>query len=83
MKFFFLSSYLMFFKILNVIFYSYKGHMFYTCNSSSHLSSSGFRIACMFDELYNFKCREIQKLILVYHESHLMQAKILSMIHKP
>ena len=57
--------------------------MFYTCNSSSHLSSSGFRIACMFDELYNFKCRQIQKLILVYHESHLMQAKILSMIHKP
>ena len=47
----------------------------------SHLSSSGFLIACMFDEMgldiHSVESRQTQKLILVYHKNHLIQAKIL------
>ena len=39
MKFFFLSSYLMFFKILNVIFYSYESHSIYFTLVILHLIS--------------------------------------------
>lgn len=40
-------------KILNVTFYYHQSHsdpyILFSYNSSCHLSSSGFRIACMFD----------------------------------
>ena len=39
MKFFFLSSYLMFFKILNVIFYSYESYSIYFTLVILHLIS--------------------------------------------
>ena len=50
-------------------------HIFYTYNSSSHLSSSGFWVACMFNEMgldiQNVESCQIQKLILVYHKNGL------------
>ena len=51
-------------------------HIFYTYNSSSHLFSSGFWVACMFDEMgldiQNVESCQIQKLILVYHKNGLL-----------
>ena len=83
MKFFFLSSYLMFFKILNVIFYSYESHSIYFTLVILHLiSSSDLQIPCMFDkmgwDIHGVESRRIQKLIPVYHKIHLIQIKILS-----
>ena len=79
MKFFFLSSYLMFFKILHVIFYSYESHSIYFTLVILHLISPP---PCMFDkmgwDIHGVESRRIQTLISVYHKIHLIQTKILS-----
>ena len=65
-------------------FYSYESHTIYFTVIILHLISLplAFDLACMFDEMgldiHDVESRQIQKLILVYHKSHLIQSRILS-----